>query len=484
MRTVVLTALLLVAPSLGAFESSLVLRPPAGSQSELVVTINPTLGTVQLYRVEGERLVRQSSSNFLADLDYLLTAPAPGKFDWPLLRVGSPTSLPTYAQMLDQWFPQASQPGAAVPLSQRVLNTEEEYWKETPEYDGVVRAAVGPESLVVVVPSTYTILFYWIRNWELRLAGWRNYRTDLYIPQVYQSQPTPQALLQALPQDVQQARRDQLQQQMEALGDAAGQTIPIAPSDPWVGNAIISGAELFVVVDPPNQRILSYQFRGIGGGARLELTSARNMEIDLLIPTTYGSQPLLTNIIAQYNEYLQRKRLPPVSEAYLRKLLGARTGARAGKQTSEMYPHLESQTALLFLNFAKRNKIFMYRLTNGTTIELLSARDYTLEAGIAMHARELTLRERAVELADRMAKEVNRDTPPDQAFAMMEQALDWNPWLYQEIERNNRLRRILGQDPRWQQLIEQATQAVQEAEELQKQIMEEIKQEQQAKQQR
>ena len=479
MRLIFACLILLGAAQLGALETSLVLRPPTGGDATMAM-VNPAQGTIQLYRIDGEQLHVVSRRNFRADLEYLSSVPPGPKLDWTLLRTGSTTCTPTYGEVMDQWLPAIDKAAEAarkrsrdkntpppLPLAQRAMNSEDDFWKQTPEYDGVVRGSMSQNALVLLIPQTYTMLFYQIQNWEIQFMGWRNYRTDLYVPQTFQSTPTPQELLTLLPKEIQDERKEALAQQMEEIGETAGETIPLAPSDPWITSYNLGTRELFVILDPPNNRLIMYQFRTRGKMSMLELQSVRNIEIDLMIPTTFNSEPDLRNVIVQYNKVLQKQRMPPVDGDYISGLVGG--NAVAAQVGSEVHANIDAE-GMLFIDFTGKRKILVYRMA-GNQVELLAARDYTIEVGIALHQQELQLRAKGIEVFKLIEKTADKDTV-DACMRLMEIALRWNPWLYEEFEGDRKLRRTLENHERWGPLIEQAINEVNRLEQREKELRE------------
>jgi len=478
MRSALITLLFLLSSTLPALETPLVLRPLGGENFELMSLVNPDTGTIQLYRVTGEQLQLTDYYSFQADLNFLSGRPVPQRLDWTLLRTGSGTSLPNYGSMI-QSFPSQSPNEQGLTYQQRVMASEDEFWETKPEYDGVVRAAMGQHSLIVVVPSMYTILFYTVQDWQLRLSGWRNYRTDLYVPQVYRSRPTPANLFQALPEEVQEERREQLEEQAEKMGEDAGRLINLAPSDPWLTSDFIGNQELFILADPANDHLLVYQFRARGRESTFELRSSRNLEIDMLIPTNFQSFPSVNGAVQEYNKRLAQQDLPPVSAGYIQKLVERRSTKSA--EISSMQAQLDF-TGLLFLDFIDKKKVFVYRiLGENDELELLNARNYEIDVGIAMHQQEIQQRRKGIDRLQTVKRIVGRDTVA-LSMKLLQTALDWNPWLYQEVERDRKLRRLLEDHEQWDAMIEGAIAKAKAKEEEYQEIQAELREEQEEKQ--
>ena len=61
---------------------------------------------------------------------------------------------------------------------------------------------------------------------------------------------------------------------MMALAESGG-AIQLQPSDPWVS---AGGGDRFVLVDPPNKHIMTYEYKG----KSWEVKSVRNLEVDMI----------------------------------------------------------------------------------------------------------------------------------------------------------------------------------------------------------
>lgn len=472
-----LIGLLSWSSALAGLETPLVMQAPNG---RLTAVVNPTAGTIQIYEVSGDRLVQRSTTNYLVELDFKRIAPADiDRPEWRQLQVGSAFTSPTYAEMLSSWFPEQLDVGAnAEPptFSQRVVNTEREFWADPPTYDGVIAGAVGDDSLVLAIPSLYTLMFFFIDGWDIRLVGTRNYRTELYIPQVFGSYPTPQEILKALPEDVQDAHKEGLAEQFEAMGPEAGQKIHIGPSEVWLANISDGGTDTYVLLDHANERLMTYEMRARGRNLMLNLKSARNIAIDLMIPSTYNSRPHLYELVEDYNRKLQRAKLPLVSHGYLRKLAGVR--AIEGQGTSDIQANVDADGRLV-IDFSKQRQLLVYEPRGRSNqLELKAVRDYTLEIGIGIHHRQIREGQQGEELAEYIENLCKRrKSEPDKIISLVELAFQLNPNLYEAFEKNRRIRGKLEDHARWQPLIDQALAESKRRAEEHEAIMEALKRE-------
>jgi hypothetical protein len=291
-------------------------------------------------------------------------------------------------------------------------------------------------SFVLVIPSLYCLMFYSVENDIIDLVGWRNYRTDMYVPQVFQSKPLPQEILKALPPDVQSERKEAMQEQMAKLGEAAGTTIPLQPSDPWIGASETNG-QVFVLIDVANKKALNYQYTSKGKTRILQLQAVRNLEIDLMIPTTFNSTPDVAGLIARYNKHLIKAKMAPVMREEIEAL--ASQSQVTSDKNSDFHAIID-QSGVVQLDFHKERQILTYRLS-AQGMDLIAARDYTIEAGIGIHRRQLELMAKANRLVDTVeALAKKKEWPAVIRIAGI--ALDWNPWLFETFGKNRSISRI------------------------------------------
>ena len=190
--------------ALPALETSMVLRQ-GGSQNGgngLYVVVEPGIGTITLYSVEGTNLTKHGSANFIQDMNFdsQYVIGERGDSVYTALRTGSANCKPSVDELLSML---PSKPTAAElekglkSYQERARQAEDLFWKEDHAYDGVVRGALGATSLMLCIPCKRAILVYDIQKQDLgpQLAAWRNFAAELYVPQVLASSPTPTELL-------------------------------------------------------------------------------------------------------------------------------------------------------------------------------------------------------------------------------------------------------------------------------------------------
>lgn len=450
--------------------------------------INPAQGSIQIFEMSGERLTLRATTNFLADLEFNRDAPAADKLEWSRLRPGNPNTFPTYADFFDKLCPEIDKNrprNAEGPtFKERAWNTEEAFWNAPlPAYDGHLAAALtddgGTGSLLLIFPQYYTMMFYFIEGFNITYAGHRNYRVDLMIPQVLDSFPSPKELLDQLPADVQADHKDALKLQMEALIEAQGaegaNMLPIAPSDPWVVSIRKNNQNIYALVDPPNNRVLTYAYRSNGKGGQIELKSVRNIQVDLLIPSSFKSDPPVVGLVKDVNKWLEGMRFPPVNESFLR-MYAARNSidgdAGAARPTPDMQAN-EDGSGRVVIDFPKQRKILVYDpFGRGEFLELKSMRDYSLEAAIGLLKKEVLFRGLALQMVEGIETKA-RDKKVERAtvLKLLGTALTWSPHAYKAVEDNRNIIREMKDVEGFQALIDKAAAEAAKKEEEFEQLM-------------
>ncbi len=461
MKSLFLTTLLLIAGWASALENSLVMRPPGGNGGGLYAVVQPGNGNITLYGLEGNSTTKYGSANFLADLNYLaaVTAARQGDIFYSLLRLGSENSKPSPAELLSTpAFPEKptakEQAAGLKALRYRATDAENAFWAEEKEYDGVVRGAMGSTVLMICVPVKHALLFYDCqdRNKGPRLVCWRNYGVDLMITQTYNSDPAPQDILQALPKDIQKEQIDAIQQQMDALKEGGG-AVQLQPSDPWVASG---SGDRWVLVDPPNKHICSYEY----AGRTYNLKSSRNLEIDQLIPTSMNSNPDEQRTFQEY-ENSRKKQLAAkgilLDVPYLKALVNQKQVESA--KTSDIQADITGDD--LMLDFVKLRKIFAYRLNGRNNgLEFVSMRDYTLDVGMGLQDVELRAEADAVD-AWNFAKKMLGKFDEETVWRTVKFALKLDPCIIKVIEKDSAAKK-LKKIPDWQATLDEAIKACEE----------------------
>jgi len=463
MKPMFLTILMLLTGWAAALENSLVMRSPGQGGSGLYAVVSPSTGNVTLYAIEGTTTTRYGSGNFLADLANLEGLPGgkQGEITYSALRIGHPDFVPTPADLLNSVaFPE--KPSAKEKelglkgLRWRAIEAEDAFWADVKPYDGVVRGAMGSQYLLLCVPIKHALLCYDTqdRNKGPVLVSFRNYGVDLMIPQTFASDPAPQAILAALPADIKDEQKKAIEEQLTALAGGGG-ALKLEPSDPWIASG---SGDRWVLVDPPNKHIVTYEYLG----KKWAVKSSRNIAVEHLIPTSFRSAP---NEQEQFNEYIRSRKkqiesvgiIPDI--AYFKALVDQKQVASA--KTSDIQASMVGDD--LVLDFIKLRKIFAYRLNGANNgLELLSMRDYTLDVGLALQDVEFRAAVDAIN-AWNLAKKFLAKKDDDSAWLAVKYALSLDPSIYKVIEKDNGSK-SLKKLPDWQATLDDAIKRAQEQE--------------------
>ena len=461
MKSLYLTTLLLIAGWASALENSLVMRSPGGGGAGIYAIVQPATGNITLYTLEGNSTTRYGSTNFLSDLNFLGSCPAAKQGDvyYSLLRLGHfGVSIPSIGDLLaSPAFPDKptakEQAAGLKALRFRATDAEDAFWAEDKPYDGVVRGAMGTQFLLICIPVKHALLAYDCQDRNNpRLVSWRNYGVDLMIPQVYNSDPAPQAILQALPADLQDEQKKAFQEQMDALKEGGG-AVQLQPSDPWIASG---SGDRWVLVDPPNKHICTYEYTG----KTWSLKSSRNLEVDHLIPTSYNSSPDEQRGFKEY-EASRKKQLDAkgiiADLAYFKSLVNQKQVESA--KTSDIQASIVGDD--LLLDFVKLRKLYAYRLNGAKQgLELVSMRDYTLDVGLGLQDVELNEEVQAQDAWAR-AKKFLAKNDSDIAWMQTKFALKLNPDLYKVVEKDPSAK-SLKKLPDWQATLDAAIKASEE----------------------
>jgi|GEM_PF-3229457 len=444
---------------LSALETPLTLASPNGV---LCATVNPSLGTMTMYRLNGvATLDRVGSANFLNDVAFLerYIVADRGEDVFSALRVGYGLNKPTPEEWLGSVLGALKNTRAAgdagiMSLEKRARNSELDFWAKENPYDGVVRAALGDAYLMLVIPAKRAVMFYDVQNEGFKLVAVTNFGPLLYLPHVYNSTPTPSELIKQLPSDIQEERRKQMEDQMVAMLEEPGQTIQVKPSDIWVASAV---GEKFLVFDIANLQLMSYEY----AGKNLVVNAVRNIEVDLMIPSAYKSQPDLQGMYQQFRNgkdnkaFLEGEAINDLIEleAYVQSQQSSNTSGGGASKASSVQPTVIAKTGDLIVDFTDQRKVISYRFGGGNTvIELRSMRDYTLDAGIALIEAEIANRRYGAQFLEQAKKQRN----PALAMRLVQSALKMYPPLYQVVEKDSRLVKNISAQPEYAAAIEDA----------------------------
>ncbi len=443
MKTTALAILLAVVGALTALpglETSMVLRQGSSNgQAGVYVVVEPGIGTITEYSVEGTNLIKHGSANFIQDLDFYsqYVVGERGESVFTALRTGSGNCMPSVDELLAMLpkTPTAAETAAGLKSYQeRAREAEDAFWKGDHPYDGIVRGALGATSLMLVIPCKRALLVYDIQKQDqLTLVAWRNFAAELYVPQVLASNPTPTELLAQLPADIKAEQKKALEESLKALAESGG-ALTLKPSDPWVG---VGTADRYVIIDPPNQHLMTYEYTGKG----LRTASSRSMQVDLLIPTLMHSDPSEAAELKEYansrkKQLAEAKIIPDIF--YFKALVGQKQVPST--KTSDLQANVTNDD--LVIDFLKLHKLFTYKLQGaGNGLELAAMRDYTLDVGLQLQDGEFKDAARSVDSFNQ-AKALLGNHQPSSAFRMFKLALTLYPCLYKEVEKEPSLKEL------------------------------------------
>ncbi|HEX3134993.1 MAG TPA: hypothetical protein VHX44_15615 [Planctomycetota bacterium] len=462
MKPMFLLILMTLTSWVAALENSLVMRSP-GQGAGLYAVVSPNTGNITLYGLEGQQTTRYASGNFLADLANLEGLPGGTQagITYSVLRLSHKEFTPTPSDLLfSPAFPEKpsakEQAAGLKALRYRATEAENNFWAEIKPYDGVVRGAMGSQYLLLCIPIKHALLCYDCqdRNKGPILISYRNYGVDLMIPQTLASDPAPQAILNALPADIKEDTKKALEESLNALAEGGG-AVKLEPSDPWIA---CGTGDRWVLVDPPNKHICTYEFQG----KRWVLKSARNLEVDHLIPTSFRSSPDEQQGFAEYMKSRKKQLdaggiIPDL--AYFKALVDQKQVA-SGK-TSDIQASIVGDD--LMLDFVKMRKLYAYRLLGANNgLELLSMRDYTLDVGLALQDVEFRAEADAIN-AWNAAKKFITNHDDANAWLCVKYALSLDPSIYKVIEKDAGAKG-LKKLPDWQATLDDAIKRSQEKE--------------------
>ncbi len=432
-------AALAASVALPAMETPMIM--PAGSNAGI---IDPGLGTITTVEFSENQSIRKGFANWLFDLDQFerrIVREAEGDV-WNTLRSGSPTLRPTPGDLYNLFpdKPTKKQADAGQKSTRAQMQAAEKaFWEKPIPYDGVVRGAYNGTELMLVIPSKRVVMFYRNSGKEnVELVSWGSYSPLLYVQTAWKSLPDPNQLVKGLLLD--EDEKKALEGALAARDD--GSTPAANKSEIWC--ATVTGG--FVVVDSANQKLWSYEVRGLG----FELTSIRSMTVDLMAP---GYQTLpLDQASADQMARLYGKDLPGIGvdkldAPYVQALVAAnRVGdtAKAGAIDASVVKDS------IALNFTAQNKLLGYTYRSGAGLKLSSVRDTSVDQGLTMIARMLSERVLARTAFTEALKAANKQDAAATVYSLS-YALRLDPTLHAEAEKSTPLKNALQGD--WDALM-------------------------------
>ncbi|MFW5830242.1 MAG: hypothetical protein ACOCXA_08270 [Planctomycetota bacterium] len=450
-----------------ALETSLVMTQQDGSGG-FVGIANPENGSLRVYQGGTNKFDLLDSTSFYNDVYYYGNMPHPQVATYSMLRVGHNTS-PSYNEMINQRLLGSRERYNAA------ANGENAWWAEAPEYDGIARGDFATNSLFLVVPAYRAALLYTLQNNRLELTSFRNIGPDFYLPQGLKTEPAPEDLLRGLPREQRDQYKEMFEERQQALADDPDSGIQLEAMDPWV-RAI--SATQFVVLDPANQRLLSYR---IQQGA-IVLTAARNLEIDLMVPpeASFNTRPSPAEQYKLYERSMRKANHTPYSPEELQALLAtAQLEGVTKAQGEPVHAGIDNKDNLV-VDFTAKHKVLYYKPDAGNgSIQLFAVRDYSLESAINIHTEMIRRSMRGKEAYQNAVAYARRRGDAEIAAAKqsLQLALTYNPGLYEEAEKESAFRRAkLNEDAFWKPMIDAAIAEAKEQQEAEKRRQEQLKQ--------
>lgn len=466
-RAALAFALLVLAAVVPALETPLTL-----TNGNKALVIDPVFGSITAYQVsntDANRLglnSRNPAGNFLDDLDKLQKTPVerPEGDPLPLIRIGI-NSKPSYGDYFapnNQWLsdkPTKREAAAGQKaLMFRAYKGEDAFWKGKVAYDGVVRAAVTPGYLALAVPSLHTLLVYKLDSDAATLFAVCNWGPALYVQTGKNTSPDPNALLKMLPADKQKEAFAALGLDDPAAQPAGGAPAPVGvaaeepptpKSEAWIG---ASGNDTFLVVDTANERALLYQV----SGKAMALIGVRDLHADLVIPGLAGgglrSTPFGDTMVKDYlqarKSYLAKYSLPTDMDGII--ALVQQHQGKAGGKASDFEGVMVNGVA--FLNFVKNRVFLTLDCSLGNGVNLVAARDTTIDVAMALMDQDINNRNEAQTLLGKLSA----NSQPKSLLAFLRYVFSLDPSLWKDADA--KLKGAFKGDlkPEYQALIDEA----------------------------
>ncbi len=464
-------ALVLCAGAVAALETPLTLI--VGNR---VVVVDPTFGSISLYEATQSKTdrmsgVRQPQANFISELESWLKSYLDEQNGLPIqaLRLGRDTK-PTYAEMYTKLLPQkptASEARAGKKaLCWRVRDAEDVFWKEELAYDGTVRAALSStgQYLLLGIPSLHILMLYQVDGEAIRLVGLRNYGPELFMTGL-NTTPSPRQLLQDVMKTIPKEREEEARALLGIEEEGKDETPAVAPpalaaeepptpkSDLWIG---AGDRDTFLVVDTLNNKAMLYQAQG------LILAAQRDLKVDLVVPGLVGgslrsapaSETLIKDFLTQRKDYIAKYSLPTERDEIL--LLVDQRKPKGKPSTFEALS--EPRAGLAMINFVDRHVFLTLDHRGGAALNLVAARDYTLDIAITLLDQEIQDRERAKNMLTEVPK-LAGSARRKAAMLTLRQALSLDPALHKDAETKlkNTFKSDADLQAQYQALLDEAT---------------------------
>ena len=413
------------------------------------VSINPGVGLATQFALETNQIRRLGFVNFLDDLTYLENTinGTVNEISYSNLRVGSPDFTPTVDGLI-KMFPdkpsKRDQEAERASLQSRLRTSEQEFWSSVPAYDGAVTGAYNGQYLMLAIPSKRAILFYENANENLVLKAWYNIGPALFVNSVIKSEPDPAKIIPQLNLDA-----DERKALDGAFNGKSDETPRLQPPQFWCLASSIG----FALIDSANLKIITFAIPG----KKVELRSVRNLTVDLMIPE-WHTLPTEADAVAQF----KRSRPTQLAEAGITildvpyvKALVSQTAVGDSAKAGSFQPIANGN--ILTLTFPAARKILSYNLQGANNgLQLISVRDTTFDAGLAILEQQFRARSQGMALLKTAERDVNSN--PTAAFNMVKAAMNFAPYLHVVVEKSS-VYKPLSKQADWDKVMAEATKA-------------------------
>ena len=463
MKTLLLCLLTLTASLATAQDTPLIIPAKDGSN---VVVINPGLGTAVVYSINESNSSKKGECSWLAELAYheKMVVQEQNGIAYSPLRIGLTLSL----KALD-WSPFPEGLLAAIPSKltksqeQRLgakdvspqaqaRAAEDKFWVTGKDYDGKVSAAFDGQYLMLVIPAKHAVMFYEYTSQNLELRALKGYGPELLIPSGFKTKPEPAEVFKVLPKEQQDAALKAMDERLLAV------PAETPKSEVWCGSL---NSSVFVLVDTANRRLISYQ----PTGKKIE-TCVRDLQFDLMYEGMFKSTPkgeeLITAFQKQWGPRLAELGYSELSLDVMREIVSQEMKGDASKAGALQ---ADATADLLILDFTAERKLLTFAC-RGTDIELVSARDYTIDSAIAVFWRRLNAKANAAQVVKRTTDSI-KALKPATALTQVAFALELDPALFATVDKAGNPLRVALAKPlpqEWEAMIAAAQKKAEEQE--------------------
>ncbi len=474
--------------------------------------LDPGLGMLQVFHIQGSHHERRLGSFLISEIESLerrMVTQVGGTW-YSALRLGivearqtDPSSIPTGNQIqygggsipsLEQALTAGvnrrnTAPGAE-PQAVRIRDMEDAWWNVDRPYDGKLVAGGNADHLLVGVPSKRALLLYRRSDMDnpkgrLLPTAYRGMGAEMYVPLTWgPSDPDFSKGVSGWAKDAIRARfsKPDEQKQAEAAATEAIERMQLGPGvaaaaapvstlpqpELWIGG-IDKG---FVVVDGAGRR--AYLFKVESN--RLILRAVRNFGMDLTVlgiaGEPFNSKPTdgeqLIAVLKDSNNLAQALRYRLIElptepreqrEALRSQLASLATSQR--KSTGTAGGGIEGRVigevtgaSLVVVNLTSERKVITFKIPGSEQLNVLSARDYTIDQGITVLYRLIEERRGAEAVLAQLGSNAAQYAPETMRKGL-ESVLKLNPFLVEQVEKGSAFAKFRT-EPWYQPMVDAA----------------------------